>query len=74
MAKVGKSADELRALLLAEAVGHPVCPRNIEIVIRPDLNYGWTATAVPSGSDHVDCERWVATIVQRFQREYELTG
>ena len=73
MAKVSKSADELRALLIAEAIGKPACPRDIDVTIRPNAAHEWIAEVVATnGSVHADCARWVATIVQRLHREYDL--
>ena len=46
MAKALKSADQLRALLIAEAISDPVCPRSFDVVIRRDLADGWTAQIV----------------------------
>lgn len=73
MAKVDKSADELRALLLAEAICHPICPRNIDVVIRGDLAHGWTAQVVsPYPLTNANSARWIGEIVQRLRREYHL--
>ena len=73
MSKVGKSADELRAIVLAEAICHPVCPRDIDVVVRPDAARGWAADVVsPNRIGNADCAKWIGTIVQRLRREYDL--
>jgi hypothetical protein len=71
MAKAEKSADELRALLIAEAISHPICPRSIDVVIRRDLAHDWTAQIVsPDPLVNADCARWIGEIVQRLRRDY----
>jgi hypothetical protein len=73
VSKISKSADELRAIVVAEAISHPVCPRNIDVVIRPDAARGWAADVVsPNRIANADCEHWIGTIVQRLRREYDL--
>lgn len=73
MTKVGKSATELRALVLAEAISHPLCPRDIDVTIRPDTVRGWGADVIsPNQIVYTDCGPWIGTIVQRLQHEYEL--
>ena len=69
MAKAEKSADEHRALLVAEA--HSVCPRSIDVVIRRDLAHDWTAKIVSLDPlANADCARWIGEIVQRPRRDY----
>ena len=73
MAKVGKSAEELRAIVLAEAINHPVCPRDIDVIIRSDAAHGWKANIVsPSHISYADCAHSIGAIVQRLRREYDL--
>jgi hypothetical protein len=73
MPRVVKSAGELRALLIAEAITQPGCPRDLDVVIRSDLADGWTAQIVfPDPLASVDCARLVGTIVQRLRRECDL--
>lgn len=74
MAKVNKTTDELRVLVLAEAVSHPTCPRDIDVVIRPHADQGWAADIVsPNQLGYAECAHWIGTIVQRLRREYDLT-
>ena len=71
MARAVKSADELRSLLIAEAISHPVCPRSIDVVIRRDLADEWAAQIVaPDPLTNGDCARRIGEIVQRLRREY----
>lgn len=71
MSKARKSAEELRAIVLAEAITHPVCPRDIDVVVRPDLKRGWIADIISLNKiAHADCFHWIGTTVQRL--EYEL--
>jgi hypothetical protein len=50
-----------------------VCPRNIDVVIRPDVARGWAADVVlPNRIGNADCAKWIGTIVQRLRREYDL--
>jgi hypothetical protein len=74
VSKADKSAYELRALLIAEAISHPVCPRSIDVVIHRDFADGWTAQiVVPDPLANADCARWIGEIVRRLRREYQLT-
>jgi hypothetical protein len=75
MARVVKSAEELRALVLVEAIIQPGCPREIDVVIRRDLTDGWTAQILlPDPLTSEDCARLVGAVVQRLRREYELNS
>jgi hypothetical protein len=70
--KISKSADELRAIVV-EAISHPVCSRDIDVVIRPDAARGWAADVVSTNRiGNADCVHWIGTIVQRLRREYDL--
>lgn len=57
MSKVSKSAEELRAIVLAEAINHPVCKADI---------------VTPNQVGYADCAHWIESIVQRLRLEYEL--
>jgi hypothetical protein len=73
MSKVAKTAKELRSIVLAEAIGSPVCPPDIDIAIRRDPERGWRADTIsPDHIGHADCARHIGTIVQRLRREYDL--
>lgn len=73
MPKVVKSAEELRRLVLAEAVQHSFCPENIDVSIRADAIYGWKADTIPPGpAGHADCANHIGKIVMRLRRSYDL--
>ena len=63
MSRVAKAADELRALVIVEAITQPGCPRNIDVTIRRDLTDGWTAQILsPDPLNSEDCARLVGTV------------
>lgn len=71
--RVTKTADELRVLVIVEAITQPGCPRDIDVVIRRDLTDGWTAQILsPDLLASDDYARLVGTVVQRLRREYDL--
>jgi hypothetical protein len=73
MSKVARTASELRGIVLAEAMQHPVCPPGIDISIRADPDRGWRADTVsPNHIGYVDCAHHIGTIVQRLRRAYDL--
>lgn len=73
MGRLVKTADELRVLVIIEAIAQPLCPRSIDVVIRRDLTEGWTAQILsPDPLACADCAQLVGTIVQRLRREYDL--
>jgi len=72
MPKLVRSANELRAMILAEAVRQPAC-RNIDILVRPDPVYGWKADIVsPNQTGYADCSYWIGSIERRLRGTYEL--
>ena len=74
MAPVVRSADELRTLVIAQAIMQPGCPRDIDVVIRRDLTDGWTAQILsPDPRACADYVQLVGAIVQRLRREYDLS-
>jgi hypothetical protein len=73
MSKIARTANELRSIILAEAVRHPVSPPDIDVVVRSDPDHGWRADTVsPNHVGYVDCAHHIGTIVQRLRREYDL--
>jgi hypothetical protein len=73
MRKVAKRANELRSLILAEALRDPVCPPDIDVVVRPDPARGWRADTVsPNHIGYADCADHIGRIVQRLRRDYDL--
>jgi hypothetical protein len=73
MPKIAKSAEELRRLVIAEAVQHPVCPENIDVLVRADAIYGWKADTIPPGAiGHPNCADHIGKIVMRLRRSYDL--
>ena len=74
MTKLARSAEELGRMVLAEAANQPVCPRDLAIAVRSDVNYGWKADVIsPQHVGSADCVRMIAAIAERLRREYRLT-
>jgi hypothetical protein len=72
MPKITRTATELRSLVLVEAVRHPGCPPDIDVVVRPDLNRGWRADTIPPDQiGYADCANHIGRIVQRLRRGYD---
>ncbi len=73
MSKSPKTANELRSIILAEALKHPVCPPGVDISIRPDPHFGWRADTIsPNAIGYADCAHHIGMIVQRLRSEYGL--
>jgi hypothetical protein len=75
MSKIAKTASELRNIVLAEALKHPVCPPDIDISVRADQDRRWRADTIsPDHIGYADCADHIGRIVQRLRREYDLKG
>ena len=73
MARLPRSANELRTMVLTEAARQPVCPDNIDVAIRPDEHFGWRADVIsPTQIGYADCAHAIGMIVQRLRRDYQL--
>ena len=74
MDKPTKTRDELRALILAEISGHPVCPPGMDVAVR-QLSRSWGIDCIPPSAGRIayaDCFSLIAKIAARLQNEFDL--
>jgi hypothetical protein len=67
-ARPTKTADELKALVLAKIAQHPVCPEGWDIVVRPTGNGNWAADHISPhhAIGYADCANYAGGIVRCF--------
>jgi hypothetical protein len=79
MSRPTKTKEELRALILSEIAGHPVCPTGMDVSIEPTEGGGWNCAIIrPPGTTgppgaYTDCVNYIDAIVQQLQSQYDLS-
>jgi hypothetical protein len=75
MVKPTKTRDELRAMILAEIKGHPVCPPGMDVDVR-QLKLSWAIDCIPPSAGRIayaDCLDLITKIAARLRNEFDLS-
>jgi hypothetical protein len=74
MAKVSKTADELRDMILERVQGNRICPPGMMVQVR-QVRMSWGIDCLPPTTNkeaHADCCALLTRIATELREEYDL--